>query len=343
LLITSKLTPLKSVFLTSKENSMKAPTNRFLIAITLFSIIMYGCSKTTDLNSSGNLQSGSIIATGSHIYGLLPMTPDQYANVPLFSKEAFQSKLGLKALTVAPSKYTIQTPPVRDQGQIGSCTAFCGAETDEILQFYKSGSPGTSWLNLSPAFVYYCERVLILKQKITADNGAYMVNIPQALHNYGDCPEVDYPYPSGDRSTAYKTAPTSKATSDAIPYETGPTYAMVAQGDVANTKLLIANNTPVMMGFNVYDTRSYTLFEGLTTKSYTYNPLTKTGALVSGAKLLGGHAVPIIGYDDTKGVFLCQNSWGTSWGNKGFFLLPYSVFQSTKIVPAGNVYYATLN
>lgn len=329
---------------------MKAPTNRFLIAITLFSIIMYGCSKTTDLNSSGNLQSGSITATGSHIYGLLPMTPDQYANVPLFSKEAFQSKLGLKALTVAPPKYSIQCPPVRDQGQIGSCTAFCGAETDEILQYYKSGSPGTSWLNLSPAFVYYCERVLILKQKITVDNGAYMVNIPQALHSYGDCPEGDYPYPTNgsNKSTAYKTAPSSTATSDAIPYETGPTYGQVNQGDVAGAKLLIANNTPVMMGFNVYDTSAYTLFEGLNTKNFVYNPLTSTGTLVKGASLLGGHATPLIGYDDNYlgtgvGAFLVQNSWGTSWGNKGYFYIPYSVFQSTKIVPTGNLYYATLH
>jgi len=327
---------------------MKTPTNRFLIAITIFSFILFGCSKAIDLNNSGNLQSGTITTTGSHVYGLLPMTPDQYANVPLFSKEAFQSKLGEKAVTVAPQNYTILSPPVRDQGQIGSCTAFCGAETCEILQFYKSGSAGTSWLNLSPAFVYYCERVLILKQKITADNGAYMVDIPQALHAYGDCPEKDYPYPSGDKSTAYKTAPSSTAVSDAIPNETGPTYAMVAQGDVASAKLLIANNTPVMMGFNVYDTSSYTLFEGLNTNKYVYNPLTSSGALVSGAKLLGGHATPLVGYDDNYlgfgiGAFLVENSWGTSWGNNGYFYIPYSVFQSTKIVPAGNLYYATLH
>ena len=147
-------------------------------------------------------------------------------------------------------------------------------------------------------------------------------------------------------SICSKTPPSAGAVTEGLGYVIGqnPTsYAMINTGDTAAVKNILRSNTPVMMGFNVYDTRSYTLFEGLTTKSYTYNPLTKTGALVSGAKLLGGHAVPIIGYDDTKGVFLCQNSWGTSWGNKGFFLLPYSVFQSTKIVPAGNVYYATLN
>ncbi|HEY9099506.1 MAG TPA: C1 family peptidase [Thiobacillus sp.] len=35
----------------------------------------------------------------------------------------------------------------------------------------------------------------------------------------------------------------------------------------------------------------------------------------------GGHAVAIIGY--TPQGFIVQNSWGPSWGNKGFALLPY--------------------
>jgi hypothetical protein len=35
----------------------------------------------------------------------------------------------------------------------------------------------------------------------------------------------------------------------------------------------------------------------------------------------GGHAVALVGYSDEG--FIIQNSWGTSWGNGGFALLPY--------------------
>lgn len=35
----------------------------------------------------------------------------------------------------------------------------------------------------------------------------------------------------------------------------------------------------------------------------------------------GGHAVAIVGY--TEQGFIIQNSWGDSWGNRGFALLPY--------------------
>jgi C1A family cysteine protease len=184
--------------------------------------------------------------------------------------------------------------------------------------------------------------VNILHQRITADNGANMVNIDQALTTYGICAETLMPYPSGDRSTAYKTPPTSAAISDATGYKIAK-YYLINTGDTAAVKNCLRNNIPVMMGFNVYDnTRTYQYFEALNTTSYTYNPLTSAGALVTGLTLLGGHATPIVGYDDTKKAFLVQNSWGSSWGLNGFYYMPYSVFSSTKIVPQGGVYYATL-
>jgi C1A family cysteine protease len=54
---------------------------------------------------------------------------------------------------------------------------------------------------------------------------------------------------------------------------------------------------------------------------------------VSGLNLLGGHAVPIIGYIDgasqpAGGVFVVQNSWGTGWGYKGYFL--HALFSTEK-------------
>ncbi len=42
----------------------------------------------------------------------------------------------------------------------------------------------------------------------------------------------------------------------------------------------------------------------------------------------GGHALCLIGYDDNKygGAFEILNSWGTQWGNKGFFWVTYKDF-----------------
>ena len=321
---------------------MKTSFSGFLLAITFVSLMFYGCTKTNDL-SNGSLPQPNLTSVSSHVYGLLPMTPDQYLNIPLYSKEVFEAGRTLKSTNIKVPVYTLDSPAIRDQGQIGSCTAFCGAESDEILYYYKNNKVWQSIL--SPAFIYYCERVLILKQKITADQGAYMVNIPQALQKYGDCLETSYAYPSSNKSTTYKTAPKTAVMTEGLNNRIGQAalnFAMITSGDTAAVKNILRGDVPVMLGFNVYDVSAYTIFEGLNTTNYTYNPLTNTGALVTGAKLLGGHAVPIIGYDDTRKAFLCQNSWGSSWGNKGFFYMPYSVFMSKTIVSSGSVYYATL-
>ena len=48
-----------------------------------------------------------------------------------------------------------------------------------------------------------------------------------------------------------------------------------------------------------------------------------------GEKVLGGHAILAVGYDDakkigkTKGALLIRNSWGSSWGMAGYGWLPY--------------------
>lgn len=43
---------------------------------------------------------------------------------------------------------------------------------------------------------------------------------------------------------------------------------------------------------------------------------------ITGASL-GGHCVTIIGYDDQQGCWICKNSWGKQWGEKGFFRIAY--------------------
>ena len=61
---------------------------------------------------------------------------------------------------------------------------------------------------------------------------------------------------------------------------------------------------------------------------YKYAPsVNKTGHVTLPSptdKLEGGHAVMAVGYDDKNQWFIIRNSWGTSWGIKGYFTLPYA-------------------
>jgi len=71
----------------------------------------------------------------------------------------------------------------------------------------------------------------------------------------------------------------------------------------------------------------------------SYTQAQATGAFpfpTTGESIAGGHAVVVVGYDDTKkiqntnpggveatGAFLIRNSWGTGWGQAGYGWLPY--------------------
>jgi hypothetical protein len=377
--------------------------------------LLNACSKS----ELGNAASPSTFnAIHSHVYGLLPVSEEEMLNIPIFSPEVLNGGVTTNGLSYGgtlPASYLMMTPAIRDQGQIGSCTGFCGTEANEVLKYYTKGgkvnaqptinsissavaavvgnkfsSPSTYFGvsgALSPLFLYYVERVKILHRSITTDPGANMVNIGQALQGLtnntgtgggispdGESREDLYPYPSvidaagyniaSPNSRQYRTAPSSSAISNAVSFiigkqggsttSSGSTttagyYYIAGTGDVTevnNCKYAIVNNKPVLMGFTVYDNSHYSIFEGLSTSSYVYNPLTN-GNITSGLSALGGHAVPLVGYFDDGtasssptggGYFIVQNSWGAPWGYHGHFLMPYSVLKSSSVVGNNNLF-----
>jgi C1A family cysteine protease len=78
---------------------------------------------------------------------------------------------------------------------------------------------------------------------------------------------------------------------------------------------------PFVFGFSVY-----TEFESDT--------VAKTGNVnMPGPKekLLGGHAVLAVGYDDTTQRFIVRNSWSNKWGIKGYFTMSYAYLTDSNL------------
>jgi C1A family cysteine protease len=44
---------------------------------------------------------------------------------------------------------------------------------------------------------------------------------------------------------------------------------------------------------------------------------------IESENMLGGHAVTVVGYNDLDQTFIVRNSWGSDWGDKGCFYIPY--------------------
>lgn len=90
---------------------------------------------------------------------------------------------------------------------------------------------------------------------------------------------------------------------------------------VAEMRRALAARVPVTIGI-----KSYESLHRLSGPASVYSTFTGESD--------GGHMVTIVGYDDTRfgGAFKVINSWGTGWGDGGFFWIPYSDMADVSLV-----------
>lgn len=138
----------------------------------------------------------------------------------------------------------------------------------------------------SPLFIYNL-------RKNAPQSGMYVRDAFSILRTYGICKESTFPY------NAKKTSkPTKKALKEALNYRI-TAYARIYTKKSIQEAIMM--NGPVIMGSGVY--------------SWDEDFWKKK------SKKLGRHVTAIIGWNEDS--FVCQNSWGDSWGIEGRFKLPF--------------------
>lgn len=197
--------------------------------------------------------------------------------------------------------------PIWDQGQLGSCTGFgVGAlwAHREMVEHKQVVAP-------SQLFIYYNER--LLEGSVASDSGASVRDGLRAISKWGVPTLSVWPY----NIAKFAKKPTASVYTKAIK-NIATQYSAIPQGTPANVALYIkaslAAGNPVVGGFTVYSS-----FMGQAVASTGDMPMPAPGEQVE-----GGHCVLWDGYDDATQTFWCRNSWGTGWGNKGWFRMPYA-------------------
>ncbi len=185
--------------------------------------------------------------------------------------------------------------PILDQGNCGSCVAFATVATLETQANITRQLP---WLNpkYSPQALFACGGG-------SCDSGWYPAAAANFLKTTGVPDEACAPYSSGatgqDASCSSVCANSASRTQKISSYQTLYGADQVKQ---ALTKGPVVTTLTVYADFVLYSSGIYKHTTG---------------------SALGGHAVSLIGYNDTDRYWIIRNSWAQDWGEKGFAKVSY--------------------
>ncbi len=185
---------------------------------------------------------------------------------------------------------------VKDQGGCGSCVAFGSVATVEGT-FRRQRKNANLAVDHSEAELFYC---IARAQGRNCSNGWWCDKGLDAFKTNGVVDEACYPYTPGDQNCSNRCSNWSSRLTKITNWH--------AITSVAAMKEWISTQGPLSCAFTVYnDFFSY--------RSGIYRH-------VSGG-VAGGHCVCCVGYNDAEKYWICKNSWGSNWGDQGYFRIAY--------------------
>jgi len=177
--------------------------------------------------------------------------------------------------------------PVQNQGECGACWAF--ATTGEIESQWRIGGE-------SPDIQFSAQQMVDCDSYDDGCSGGSASNAFMYVSQAGLLQQMDYPYDGQQQTCSYNSAEAQPA---------------------------IASPSTETPGTDVTDILAYMFEHGPTTAVID---ATKLQLYTSGVVSLPddycpnlNHMILLVGYDSNQGFFVGKNSWGTDWGENGFF------------------------
>lgn len=215
-----------------------------------------------------------------------------------------------------------QFSSIKDQGQQGSCLSFTLTSIFEYMMKTNLKED----CDLSEAFLYYNARNLDCNDDVdvNTDNGSRFHPSIESLSKYGIALEKYWPY----NDQAYSTRPTEQAYEDASTRKL--VKALNVERSVNAVKSALVDGFPVAGSFVLYPS-FFTNNGYVTLPTQEEIEARKNDVTEEGKIRHSRHAMVIVGYSDKLQMFIVRNSWGTSWGEKGYCYMPYEYIADTNL------------
>jgi C1A family cysteine protease len=165
----------------------------------------------------------------------------------------------------------------------------------------------------SRLFIYWIERYL--EHSVNYDAGAQLRDGMKGIARWGYPSETDWPY----NINSFRVQPPHNVVMEAAKHKVTD-YSRVQQTS-AQLKGALAQGYPICFGF--------TVFQSLETPSVSATGIIPLPGL--NESTLGGHAISLVGFDDSKNWYIIRNSWGTTWGAQGYGFMPYSYVENPQL------------
>ncbi|MFG3224127.1 C1 family peptidase [Kitasatospora sp. NPDC048194] len=200
-----------------------------------------------------------------------------------------------------------------DQGKVGSCVTWATGYSGYGILMNEQGISGAP---MAPMYIYS----QIAKGNDQGTTAAVALPMEQ---DQGIDTQSHY----WQGTTDYTTQPDDDERANAANYKLSGFTELATSGANAKTaiKNAISQGMPVPIGFKVH--KSFNSLNAQTASNYSYLPGDAASDPVE-----GGHEVTIVAYND-QGVKI-ENSWGTNWGDHGYFTVPWSFFDTGDVQEA---------
>ncbi len=209
-------------------------------------------------------------------------------------------------------KYRMPLP--YDQGNLGSCVAN-GVNFAVHFDLLNNNLQSASPIFLpSRLYTYYYGRVI--EGTVSVDSGLEVRDGIKVINAQGAPSEDAWVYDI----TKFAVAP--PAWVDTLAHKLqSVTYASV---DNTNKQLIInalLSGLPIVFGMTVYN-------------SFLSDQVAISGIIPypqMSERVAGGHCMAIVGYHAIDDSFIVRNSWGTTWGQKGYCRIPASYLTNSDL------------